>query len=95
MTCQDQKDLMMAYLDNELNEQQKRAFEEHLAGCPDCTQELAQFRKLKQMTDCVALVEPEDRAVSISALTRPGRCGSIPSGQGSSSLRSGSQPPVV
>lgn len=61
MTCQDQKDLMMAYLDNELNEQQKRAFEEHLAGCPDCARELAQFRKLKQMTDCVTLVEPEDR----------------------------------
>jgi len=61
MTCQDHKDLMMAYLDNELNDQQKRAFEEHLAGCPDCTRELAQFRKLKRMTDCVAFVEPEDR----------------------------------
>jgi predicted anti-sigma-YlaC factor YlaD len=61
MTCQDYRDLMMAYLDNELNDPQKRAFEEHLAGCPDCTRELAEFRKLKQMTDCVALVEPEDR----------------------------------
>ena len=61
MTCQDHKDLMMAYLDNELNDQQKRAFEEHLAGCPDCTRELAEFRKLKRMTDCVAFVEPEDR----------------------------------
>ena len=61
MTCQDHKDLMMAYLDNELNDQQKRAFEEHLAGCPDCTRELGEFRKLKRMTDCVAFVEPEDR----------------------------------
>ena len=61
MTCQDHKDLMMAYLDNELNDPQKRAFEEHLAGCPDCTRDLAEFRKLKQMTDCVAFVEPEDR----------------------------------
>ncbi len=61
MTCQDHKDLMMAYLDNELNEEQKRAFEEHLAGCPDCTRDLAEFRKLKQMTDSVTLVEPEDR----------------------------------
>jgi predicted anti-sigma-YlaC factor YlaD len=51
----------MAYLDNELNEEQKRAFEEHLAGCRDCTRDLAQFRKLKEMTDCVAFVEPEDR----------------------------------
>ncbi len=61
MTCQDHRDLMMAYLDNELDEEQKRAFEEHLAGCPDCTRELAEFRKLKKMTDCVAFVEPEDR----------------------------------
>ena len=61
MTCQDHKDFMMAYLDNELDDQQKRAFEEHLAGCPDCTRDMAQFRKLKQMTDSVAFVEPEDR----------------------------------
>jgi predicted anti-sigma-YlaC factor YlaD len=61
MTCRNYRDSMMAYLDNELNEEQKRAFEEHLAGCPDCTREMAQFRKLKQMTDCVAFVEPEDR----------------------------------
>jgi len=61
MTCQDHKELMMAYLDNELDEQQKRTFEEHLAGCPECTRDLAEFRKLKKMTDCVAFVEPEDR----------------------------------
>jgi len=61
MTCQDHKDLMMAYLDDELNQEQRRAFEEHLASCPDCTRELKEFRKLKQMTDCVAFVEPEDR----------------------------------
>jgi len=61
MTCRDHKDLMMAYLDNELNEEQRRAFEEHLASCPDCARELKEFRKLKQMTDCVAFVEPEDR----------------------------------
>jgi len=61
MTCQEYKDLMMAYLDDELDEQQKRVFEEHLAGCPRCTRELAEFRKLKRMTDCVAFVEPEDR----------------------------------
>jgi hypothetical protein len=61
MTCQDHRDQMMAYLDNELNEEQKRAFEGHLASCADCTRDLAEFRKLKQMTDCVAFVEPEDR----------------------------------
>jgi predicted anti-sigma-YlaC factor YlaD len=61
MTCQDHKDLMMAYLDDELDDEQKRAFEAHLASCSDCAKDLEEFRKLKQMTDCVALAEPEDR----------------------------------
>ena len=61
MTCQDYKDSMMAYLDNELNDEQLRAFEAHLASCPQCTQELEEFKKLKHITDGVELVEPEDR----------------------------------
>jgi predicted anti-sigma-YlaC factor YlaD len=61
MTCQDHKDLMMAYLDDELDEEHRRAFEGHLASCPDCAKDLAQFKKLKEITDGVAFVEPEDR----------------------------------
>lgn len=61
MTCRNYKDLMMGYLDNEIDDEQKRAFEEHLASCPQCTQELKEFQKLKQLTDGVTLVEPEDR----------------------------------
>jgi len=61
MTCQDHKDLMMAYLDEELNEAQRRTFEGHLASCPECTRDLAHFRRLKALTDSVAFVEPEDR----------------------------------
>jgi len=61
MTCHNYKDLMMGYLDNELTDEQRRQFEEHLAGCPECTDELEEFRKLKAITDEVTLVEPEDR----------------------------------
>ena len=61
MTCQDYKDLMMAYLDNELNEADKRRFEAHLASCAHCAREMEEFKRLKQMTDSVSLVEPEDR----------------------------------
>jgi predicted anti-sigma-YlaC factor YlaD len=61
MTCHNYKDLMMGYLDNELTNEQRRQFEEHLAGCPECTDELKEFRKLKAITDEVTLVEPEDR----------------------------------
>ena len=61
MTCHDYKDLMMGYLDNELSDEQRNRFEEHLAGCPECAGELKEFRKLKAITDEVTLVEPEDR----------------------------------
>ena len=61
MTCRDYKDLMMAYLDNELDDEQTQAFEQHLAECPECTKEMKEFEKLKQLTDNVTLVEPEDR----------------------------------
>jgi predicted anti-sigma-YlaC factor YlaD len=61
MTCHDYKDLMMGYLDNELSNEQRRQFEEHLSGCSECKKELKEFRKLKAITDEVTLVEPEDR----------------------------------
>ncbi len=61
MACHDYKDLMMGYLDSELDAEQKRRFEEHLSGCPECAGELEEFKRLKAITDEVTLVEPEDR----------------------------------
>jgi len=61
MTCQNYKDLMMAYLDNEIGDEQRRAFREHLASCPRCAAELKEFEKLKRLTDGMTLLEPEDR----------------------------------
>jgi anti-sigma factor RsiW len=60
MTCPDHKGLMMGYLDNELDEHQKKMFAEHLDQCPDCQKELAEFKELKQLADEVALTEPQD-----------------------------------
>ncbi len=61
MTCHNYKNLMMGYLDDELEREQKEAFEEHLASCPECESELEEFRRLKQITDEVSLVEPEGK----------------------------------
>ena len=61
MTCHDFKDMMMGYLDNELDEQQKKQFEEHVKGCPECTKELKDFQDLKAITDEVTFIEPEDK----------------------------------
>jgi hypothetical protein len=51
---------MMGYLDDELDDAQKKTFEQHIESCKDCAAELEQFRKLKNVTDSVKLAEPED-----------------------------------
>ena len=61
MACEDYKDLMMGYLDEELSAEQIRQFEEHLTACKECTAQLQEFRQLKAITDQMTLVEPEDR----------------------------------
>jgi predicted anti-sigma-YlaC factor YlaD len=61
MACQDFRDLIMGYLDDELEDEQKRAFEEHLTKCPECKGEVEEFRRIIQVTDEVMLAEPEDR----------------------------------
>jgi predicted anti-sigma-YlaC factor YlaD len=61
MTCQDYRDLMMGYLDDEIEPEQKQTFESHLSGCRQCSGELEEFRKLKQITDEVTLAEPEEQ----------------------------------
>jgi len=60
MTCQDYKNLMMGYLDDELNADQQKTLQQHLDSCPACTAELEEFSQLKQITDDAALAEPEE-----------------------------------
>lgn len=61
MTCHNYVGLMMGYLDDELNAEQKQLFEEHLASCPVCSGELEDFKRLNRITDEVKFVEPEER----------------------------------
>jgi predicted anti-sigma-YlaC factor YlaD len=61
MTCRDNKDLMMAYLDGELDDKQHKVLQEHLAQCTQCSKELEEFKSLKSMTDNIVLSEPEDQ----------------------------------
>ncbi len=61
MTCQDYKNLMMGYLDDELDKDQRRELERHLESCAECSGELEEFRQLKKITDEVKFVEPEDK----------------------------------
>jgi hypothetical protein len=53
--------MIMGYLDNELGAEQKKELEKHLAGCAQCSKELEELRRLKEITEGVTLAEPEDR----------------------------------
>lgn len=61
MACREFKDLMMGYLDNELDDSQKQSFLDHIQKCPECSAELDDFKKLKKITDDVQFYEPEDK----------------------------------
>jgi hypothetical protein len=61
MACDEYKDLMMGYLDNELTHEQRTQFEEHIAAHPECAAEFEEFKKLQQITDSLSLAEPEDK----------------------------------
>ena len=57
MSCVHHEQLQ-AYLDRELPELEVRRFEDHLAGCPSCTAELALFRRVFELAGSLPLLEP-------------------------------------
>lgn len=61
MKCEEAKPLIMALLDGEIEEAQKRLLERHLQSCYACAKELEEFRQLKELTEGVTLMEPESR----------------------------------
>lgn len=61
MKCEEARPLMMALLDGEIEEAQRKDLERHLARCYACAKELEGFRQLKEVTEGVTLMEPESR----------------------------------
>ncbi len=61
MKCEEAEPLMMALLDGEIEEAQRRLLERHLQSCYACAKELEEFRQLKELTEGVTLMEPEAR----------------------------------
>ncbi|MGE5404501.1 MAG: anti-sigma factor family protein [Candidatus Saccharibacteria bacterium] len=50
MKCQDARELLSPYIDNEVTEKEKIMLEEHLSVCAHCNKELAELRS---MVDCL------------------------------------------
>ena len=61
MSCDTFKPLLMGYLDEELTELEALRVERHLQGCGNRSSELQEFRKLKEVTDDMRVIVPEDK----------------------------------
>ena len=57
LVCQQVVELVTDYLEGALSDADRQRFERHLAGCPHCTEYLAQMRETIRLAGRVA---PED-----------------------------------
>ena len=57
LVCQEVVELVTDYLEGALSGADHRRFEAHLAGCPHCTEYLAQMRETIRLA---GRIEPED-----------------------------------
>jgi anti-sigma factor RsiW len=55
LVCQQAVELVSEYLEGTLSRSARRRFEAHLAGCPHCTEYLAQIRETISLTGRLAL----------------------------------------
>ena len=53
VVCQQAVELVTDYLEGALSRADRRRFEKHLAGCPHCTEYLAQMRVTIELTGTV------------------------------------------
>lgn len=57
LVCQQAVELVTGYLEGTLSRSERRRYEGHLAGCPHCTEYLAQMRKTIELTGALT---PDD-----------------------------------
>jgi anti-sigma factor RsiW len=53
MNCRDMIEFLMAYLDEELPEDERRRFDLHLGDCPPCVSYLETYRDTVKLGRCV------------------------------------------
>lgn len=50
----------MRYIDGEMTEPERKAFELHCADCSSCREQLAKFAQLEELTRRVKMIDPMD-----------------------------------
>ena len=60
MSCDEYEPMLTAYVDGELEAEDRLRLEEHLAGCEACRQALAELNALQEVLDMIKFTEPTD-----------------------------------
>ena len=61
MNCEKGKQLLAGWMDNQLTDAERAEMEEHLAGCPECQQQLEDNRRLWDSMGEIAAPAPSDK----------------------------------
>jgi anti-sigma factor RsiW len=69
LACRELVELVTEYLDGSLSRRDRARFDAHIAGCPNCTAYLEQFRETIRLTGTLRLedVEPAAREELLDA----------------------------
>ena len=61
MNCKEVIDFLMEYLDGELSEEQRSAFESHLEVCSDCVAFIKSYKQTLQLTKQLQISEAGEK----------------------------------
>jgi anti-sigma factor RsiW len=68
LTCRELVELVTDYLEDALSRRERDRFEEHLAGCGNCTEYVAQFRETIRLTGTLSADDvPQEAADALLA----------------------------
>jgi anti-sigma factor RsiW len=69
LSCQELVELVTDYLEEALDERDRRAFEAHIGGCDGCTEYVEQLRVTIELTGTITLddLSPDAEAVLVQA----------------------------
>lgn len=60
MTCSRMEHDGMRYLDGEMDDRERAAFERHLEGCGDCRCAMEELREVNRLTGSITMKDPQD-----------------------------------
>jgi anti-sigma factor RsiW len=60
LSCNRMENDGMRYIDGEMTDDERSAFEEHLASCDDCRRSMEEMQRIERLTGMVRIRDPQD-----------------------------------